>query len=244
MKVYSIAILLFAVAFHSTAFAQDDVGDENDGEVEPSGQTSDAAARGRFQAGLAFYEDARYEEALPEFEAAWDLSRRPEMLFNVANAAERSFDHTRAASALEEYLELVPDADDEDLLRRRIERNRAAADGDSSGSSLRLAGWLTIGGAGALGVASLITGLVSHSTHSDLEENCMPTCSADRQGDIDSGRRLATVSTVLSGIALAAGIAGIVLVIVGGGDGEDDDAASTEVAVLPSIGGASVRVRY
>lgn len=252
MHVCSIAFLVFALAFSSAALAQ-----EGDGE-ESSAPSRDSAARARFEAGLALYEDARYEEALIEFEGAWDLSHRPEMLFNIANAAERSFDHARAASALEEYLVLVPDADNEAALQRRIERNRNAAPSaerpsvepdavvqeTESGGGVRLAGWLTLGGAAAIGVVSLATGLVSRGTHSDLEDSCSPTCPADRAGDIESGQRMARVSTALSGIALAAAIAGVVLVIVGGDDGEPDESASTEVALLPSLGGASVRVRY
>lgn len=218
----------------------------------------DSAAREHFLTGQSLYDEARYEEALPEFEAAWELSHRPEMLFNIANAAERSFDYERAATALEQYMHQGTDVDTE-VLQRRIDRNRAAAAARESadergvppalaggGSSLRLAGWLTIGGAGALGVASLITGLVSHGTHSDLVEVCQPTCPADSASDIDSGRSLARASTALSGIALAAAIVGVVLVIVGrddDGDG-DVDAESTSVEVMPGFGGASVRVRY
>ena len=257
MKTWFAFLVLFATVLAGSAQAQPEA------QTEPG---DDEAARGRFQAGLAFYEAGRYEEALPEFEAAWELSQRPEMLINIANAAERALSYGQAATVLEEYLERVPDADNANVLRGRISRNRAAAErlaareaegeeeeeeedqdqGDApdsadSGSGTRLAGWVTIGGAAALGIGSLITGLVSHGTYTDLEEVCSPACPPDRAGDIDRGRSLANASTVLSALTLAAAVAGVVLVVVGRDSGEEDDQA---VEVMAGLTGASVRVRY
>jgi hypothetical protein len=92
-----------------------------------TGNTEDQAARARFEAGLVFYEAGRFEEALAEFDASWRLSQRPEMLLNIANAAERALLFQRAIDALEEYLRRVPAAEDRETVERRIERDRVTA---------------------------------------------------------------------------------------------------------------------
>lgn len=223
--------------------------------------TEDRAARARFSAGVAFYDAGRFEEALPEFEAAWRLSHRPQMLVNIASAAEGALRFGRAVEALEEYLRLVPAAEDRPAVEARLVRDRRAAErlrggehtsdaaGEprSGGSSLPLVGWVTLGAGGALGVAALITGLVSHSTYTSLDADCaMGLCPAGRASDIDQGQTMGVVSTVLTGLAAVAGAVGIVLVIAGGGgdDGEGDEADAARVVLVPGLGGGSVRVRF
>ena len=95
------------------------------GVVTPS-PVNDAAARGRFQAGQAFYDDGRFEEALVEFQAAWDFSGRVEMLINIANAAERALKFDVAVEHLRLYLERVPTAPDREVYERRIARDESA----------------------------------------------------------------------------------------------------------------------
>lgn len=84
-------------------------------------ETRDAEARNLFEAGRLAMNDGRFEDALGYFERAYELSGRPELLYNVAAMAERLGDDVRTVEALEDYLEGVPDAQDRRAVERRIE---------------------------------------------------------------------------------------------------------------------------
>lgn len=66
----------FAVLLAGTASAQ-------------SSTASDDAARILFEAGAAAYDAGRYEEALDDFQRAYELSQRPVLHYNVALALDR-----------------------------------------------------------------------------------------------------------------------------------------------------------
>ena len=74
---------------------------------------------------------------------------------------------------------------------------------------------LLIGGGSAVLLASLFTGLAAHSTYKQLERDCSDDiCPAGSQQKIDNGQSLAVVSTVLTGVGIAAAGTGIALLIV------------------------------
>jgi len=68
----------------------------------------DSSARARFRVGQSMYESGRFSEAAREFEAAYELSRRPELLFNiyVANRDDNNLD--KAVTALRAFLAAMP----------------------------------------------------------------------------------------------------------------------------------------
>ena len=89
----------------------------------------------------------------------------------------------------------------------------------------------------------MVTGIVAHGQHSDLERECGGPCPPDRQGDVDHGERLARTSTALTFVSVAAVGTGVVLLLLGRGDG--DDTAVTASAGATRDGAAfSVSVRY
>jgi tetratricopeptide (TPR) repeat protein len=74
-------------------------------------QTStDERAHAAFEAGHAAYAAGRYDDALTNFRRAYDLSRRPELLYNVGLAADRLRHDDEALGAFEAYLDAVPEA--------------------------------------------------------------------------------------------------------------------------------------
>jgi tetratricopeptide (TPR) repeat protein len=95
----------------------------------------DAVARGLFQAGKAAYEAGKYEDALSFFEQAHARSRRPQLLFNIGQAAERLRRDEKALELFRAYLTQVPDAANRVDVEARIrqlqqwvdERNKEAA---------------------------------------------------------------------------------------------------------------------
>lgn len=82
--------------------------------------------------GRAAFDAGRYEDALRLFEAAYELSPRPEMLYNIGTTADRLRRNERALEAFEQYLEELPDSDLRGpvesrarVLRAEIEQQRA-----------------------------------------------------------------------------------------------------------------------
>jgi tetratricopeptide (TPR) repeat protein len=267
MRRFSATLVLCLFATPCVAAAQTHPG----GAVTPS-PVNDAAARGRFQAGQAFYEDGRFEEALVEFQAAWEFSGRVEMLINIANAAERALKFDVAVEHLRLYLERVPNAPDREATERRIARDEGAMtrmgqNGAAGGTTANtgtppptvppaqpspedggppIAAIVTLSGGGALGIVALITGLLAHGTYSDLQTACPDgLCPADRASDLSSGKGMALASTVFTGLAIVAGGVGLVLLLLDGDDTEAPAArARLELAPGPAPLGATARVRF
>lgn len=94
---------------------------------------SDDAARDTFRIGEAAYSDGRFEEALLHFERAYELSHRPQLLFNIGQAADRSGDRRRALAAFEAYLAEVESSANRAFVQSRIDvLRREFADADPS----------------------------------------------------------------------------------------------------------------
>lgn len=99
----------------------------------------DARARTHFEAGRSYFEEGAYDRAREEFQRAYDLSRRPPLLLNVATADERLGRYAEAAANIRRYLEAVPDDPNRTTLERRIQNlerldaERRRAGGGESG---------------------------------------------------------------------------------------------------------------
>jgi tetratricopeptide (TPR) repeat protein len=137
-------------------------------------------ARAHFVTGGSYYEQARYGEALHEFEEAYRLSKRVGFLYNIGVCHEQ-LGHTSAAiSAFEGYLGAVNEPNERADLKARIDRLRAtqstsAAAASSGSGALQLTatgppakrpvwkrGWFVgvMVGAAALVVAGVTVGVV------------------------------------------------------------------------------------
>jgi tetratricopeptide (TPR) repeat protein len=158
------------------------------------------AAKSHFAAAKAYYDEARYDEALREFREAYRLSKKPALLFNIALCDEKQKRYEAAAASLRLYLKLDPKAEDRVGIERKIadldvlvqqppspppeaaqisvvpaipartERARPAS--RETGSRRRVATWV-VGGLGlALGAAALGTGLAAHADYQSLVDTC------------------------------------------------------------------------
>ena len=88
-----------------------------------STQTSaerDAQAREEFRAGKAAYDANDFRTAWEHFRAAYVLSERPELLYNIGQAADRMQLRDQALTAFEMYLGKVPNAENAQEVRERI----------------------------------------------------------------------------------------------------------------------------
>jgi tetratricopeptide (TPR) repeat protein len=97
--------------------------------AQATASSDDEVARNLFQAGKAAYESGNYEDALEFFEKAHARSHRPQLLFNVGQAADRLRDDQKALTAFRAYLAALPDAENREEVENRIralERTREA----------------------------------------------------------------------------------------------------------------------
>ncbi|MCC7536955.1 MAG: tetratricopeptide repeat protein, partial [Deltaproteobacteria bacterium] len=75
-----------------------------DAHAQQQGTSTDEEARARFEAGRAHYDAGRFREALTEFRAAYELSPRPLLLYNIYLASLDLGEIHDAADALRRYL--------------------------------------------------------------------------------------------------------------------------------------------
>lgn len=194
--------LLFLVS--STAFAQDE-----ETPVEP---TTDAPAeadlekaRLLFQNGSTLFKEARYGDAITAWNQAYELTNKPELLFNIASAHERLGDYDKAIDVLNSYRAFATAEEKGELERRinnldRLDREkRAAAEeaekaaaaaaaaatpttevpDDSAGLSGKSAAGLALIGVGA---AAVVTGAIFGASSSSNGTKALEQCV-----DIDGG---------------------------------------------------------
>ena len=80
----------------------------------------DAQARQLFENGRDAYSEARYDVALDYFKRAYLLSKRPQLLNNIGQAADRLRMDSEALDAYQRYLAEVPDAENRAAVENRI----------------------------------------------------------------------------------------------------------------------------
>ena len=102
---YQLSLIVIALASTQPAFGQSD--------------DDEARAKELFDNGSILYDEGRYEEAVAAFEAAYALSKKPLLLYNMASALERMGRWEDALDALNGYRAFAT-ADERDTIERRI----------------------------------------------------------------------------------------------------------------------------
>jgi hypothetical protein len=96
---------------------------------------------------------------------------------------------------------------------------------------------IVTGAGGAVLLASLITGLAAHGIYTTLERDCKnDLCPSTSQSKLDSGKTLAVVSTVLTGVGIVAvGVGGALLIVAANRSGKaDSDSARLRLSPGPT----------
>ncbi len=70
----------------------------------PTASPQDQEARTHFDRGLALFQSQDFDGALAEFQAAYDTSHRPTVLYNIGVAHQALHHYPEAARAIEQYL--------------------------------------------------------------------------------------------------------------------------------------------
>ncbi len=89
----------------------------------PSAQaqsSTDERARLHFQSGAAYYDAGEYENALREFQSAYELSQRAQLFYNMYLCEQAIGQLEPAATHLERYLAEVADIQNRESLEQRL----------------------------------------------------------------------------------------------------------------------------
>jgi tetratricopeptide (TPR) repeat protein len=215
---------------------------------------TDERARELYLLGDDLYSQGRYEEALAAFEEAYRLSERPLLLFNIANAQERSGQWQGAIESLERYLPHADEAERSRIesriesLRRRVERLEAMQQVPDAGEapddtppaetpeepSRSIAGPLVLATGGALLAGGVVSAILAKGARDSLEADCTVTdgrrlCPDSSAADRDRDLRASVFADVLF-VASAAAL-GVGLWLLLRDDDDDDDEAAPEPSV-------------
>ncbi|HEU0032207.1 MAG TPA: hypothetical protein VFQ53_16345 [Kofleriaceae bacterium] len=234
----------------------------------PASETPQQRASKLFEEAQRHYEAARYREAIPLLEQAYQLVHDPVYLFNLGQAYRKLFDCVTSSNYYARYLAEATDADAKQ--REKIQvwikelapcvdqrkreatedaklREQAAAAGQSGpkyiehdpGRPYRL-GAYAAGGVGAIGLA---VGVVFAKRGSDLKSEVRATCSdgCEWTAELEAkDRRGSRANTIaaVSWIGSGASIAAGAVLYYIGHSKKIE-----RIQVTPSTGGASVSVR-
>lgn len=182
----------------------------------PAGDPKIEAAKQHHDKGVEFFEAGDYESALTEFKATYDLSKRQDVLFNMAVATDKLGRYSESAGYLERYLTLEPGAEDAKDLLAKVRAKIAASATTASAATpptLRTASKPPAGASVlvALGASLLIadigTAAAGYSLSSRVESQPL-----DLWTYLDSeaqGQRLNQASAALLAIGLSTSLAGV-----------------------------------
>jgi tetratricopeptide (TPR) repeat protein len=113
MRHLKATLLAFSLALPVTAGAQPSAPAANDPAV-------DARARSLFLEGRDAFSRGDFATAARAFSQSYELSRRPQLLYNIGTSYERLHNWNEALGAFRRYVELVPDAADLAEVQSRI----------------------------------------------------------------------------------------------------------------------------
>jgi len=221
----------------------------------------DVAARAHFEAGRLHFDRGAYEDALREFEEAYQLSGRAELLYNLFLTTERMGDFDAAIAHLERYLtEGAPDAERRAQLEPRLEnlrerRDRAVTSAVPAPEPVAppparregdlLPAGIAFGIAGAALVSFAVTGGLALAEDGNLASGCGATasCSDAQVSNLSTLNLVADVSWVTAAVAAATGV--VLLVVLGlPSDAETETARVVPWVAPDGSAGVAAEVRF
>lgn len=228
---------------------------------------ADEQARLHFRAGIGLYDAGRFPQAAEEFEEAYRLSERPELLFNAYVAYRDATDTEGAVRSLERYLggsRSIPDRVNLEARLRSMrdalaeqrtratlleENQRRLADAERTerGGGGEAWPWVVAGAGGAMAVAGAVLGGVALGEADALVAQCPNgecALGVDLEGVRSTARSMALASDVLlfGGGALA--LTGLVLGVVLASSGSSEETPTVSASCGPTGCAASLRSRF
>jgi tetratricopeptide (TPR) repeat protein len=199
-----------------------------------SADDGDEAARVHFQSGTRYFDRGEYEAAIREFGAAFELSGRPQLLYNLYLAHERLGQTRDAAETLAAYLDQVEEVEGRERLEARLEtlrRRVAKLDAEEAAAraaesepapapeprrgGMPLPALVSFGAAGAGLVTFAVAGGLALAEDGSLADRCGAnagrTCT---ESDLDKLGRRTTAADVGIAVTAVGAAAGLVLYLV------------------------------
>jgi hypothetical protein len=213
------------------------------------GQDADELARKHFESGVAYLQESDYENALKAFEKSYELSKRPEILLNIATVNERRNDLKAAIAALEKFLQTAPESDQRQTTEARLANLKkrlgdepappttppattpppTTSDGQTApptvdqGAQPAPEQKANIPAYVLLGLGAVSAGaaILTGVLAKGEYDDAKDSCSPNcTDDDLKSGRTLALTSTVLTGVAVVSASIGAVLLFTSKSDSE------------------------
>ena len=97
-------------------------------------KNDDERARVLYDKGNTHFDLAEYDAAIAAFKEAYSISRRPGLLYNIAQAYRKQGNCVQALEFYRNYLRLEPDAKNRGAVDKRIAEMQACAKSSPGGS--------------------------------------------------------------------------------------------------------------
>jgi tetratricopeptide (TPR) repeat protein len=246
-------------------------GDEADAAAQAAEDAALEEARKVFREGNAHYAAGRYDLAAERFLRAYQLSARPELLFNLANTYERKGQYEKAAEYLRLYLasdkvhDLVSVRErlkrlELAIVRQREEERESAAEPAAGGGAITAAvappprdqpsrvPYAVAGGGVVAGVAVAATfALLADGERREIDSMCTGgssglICSPEAAAHLDRERRFALASDIGTGVAALSAAGALVYFIAT--RGKESPATAAPVAFGDGGFGLAATARF
>ena len=123
---FVLAVFLALLALKRVAYADD---------------PGERAARRHYERGQKLFNLQKFDQALEQFQKAYDASPIPDFLFNIGQCHRNLGDHEAAIFSFKKFLKLDPEASNRDLVEKLIEDlEQKIAEADSARLRLRPGG--------------------------------------------------------------------------------------------------------
>ena len=237
-------LLLASLALTPPAFAQSS---PTPAEVEQAKQL--------FRNGATLYDEGRYEDAIAAWQEAYNLSKEPVLLFNIANAYERLGRYQESYDALNRYRAFAPESEREAIERRLVNLEARLKEQPASTTTTtpppapkpekERSGLLIPVAFYGVGVAGLGVGtgfaLRASGARDEAASLCAPTdtsalCPDSAAGAISRDRTSSHIADVGFAVGAVGLVGGTALMFVG--------RSSEGVAVSPTLNGFVVSARF
>ena len=230
-------------------------------QASPDRQARIAEAKRAFTLGTTAYELGEFETALLQFRRAYELTKSPDLLYNIASVADRLRLDADALEAYRGYLAARPGSEDRDHVEGRIgvlesairareeadlEARRAAAEAAAQVRSERPlteyvgpgpGPWITMGAGGASVVAGAVLIGIGQRDQNRVSNAPDGSPFSSYEDYADRGPRLTKAGIGMLSVGAAGVLGGMIWQLAGGGEQE-----IPEVSIGPT--GVSIRGRF